>query len=442
MVHREPVTHDGMRKVIDICACERQAITKLTEALRRLTPSLRREVLQTLSQDERLSLESWMLQARREQALEGKPRPSTIATQTYAKRKACELKDTEAGLKCEDVSKKDQGNRDIDASQPTEEKPKVLHSGLLQRQKALEKMKAPKIAQNSMRGGLYHFVFLHLGCLQIISRRDRDFLKVQEFANLVSRLLKLLAANLAEKGYSIEDGVAHGTEASTVFRECFGAAALSILENEEEALVESADIRFSVSFRPLWLPRALHTHNYKITQPDLSLGLSAWRVLQEAKGETRHRSHVLWTHSPQALMQTWAGFRAAYVEVMVEGGAQRDLIEARLAPLEEEVARRQADQMEAWNRAQMAKEDVANCPRLRNRLERLQDRCSAGSEHDDTLLAPVRRLLVSWRRVQAREQSRRLPSRQLVKGATSGKRCCSPKLHRGRRHQATAAVLQ
>lgn len=339
--------------------------------LGQLQSEQRREVLEEMfSQHQRLALEQWILSKRQSHETAPK-RPVAKASQ--------------AKLQIECTAKRRSSITGADAARPIAKGEPVEQrvAGKGTPLHTAPSLRLPGLIRNPQSNGCYYFAEIALDNLRLLSRADRDLSVVMCFHRVLSEI--------REKTLSM---------ASDSLEDRFRLAVAAVLQGHAAFDARAAGLRFIVSLRPLWAARPLCTLAYSLSDSEeLETGLAARTRLMAARGCVKRRSHVLWSQPLPALASAWQNFRDAYLEVMAERGCGHGVVSKRLDAVEAEQRIRQERQLEAWNRAQMAREE-----RQQAQADRQRIRAQRHAAVEDRALRAVKGLLRRWAAREARLQ--------------------------------------
>eukprot|EP00434_Breviolum_minutum_P017681 symbB.v1.2.015606.t1/scaffold1172.1/size134038/3 len=122
-------------------------------------------------------------------------------------------------------------------------------------------------------------------------------------------------------------------------------AALSSTLSEFKVDPDSMGLKFIISLRVLWMKAPLRTPAYFVAS-QLEKGLQALDRLRKARGCARN--YVLRSVDKIELDRRWQRIRGEYLDVMLEAGCKKEVVEDRLEILDQERSSKLQEQSKRW----------------------------------------------------------------------------------------------
>jgi len=122
-------------------------------------------------------------------------------------------------------------------------------------------------------------------------------------------------------------------------------AALSSTLSEFKVDPDSMGLKFIISLRVLWMKAPLRTPAYFVAS-QLEKGLQALDRLRKARGCARN--YVLRAVDKIELDRRWQRIRGEYLDVMLEAGCKKEVVEDRLEILDQERSSKLQEQSKRW----------------------------------------------------------------------------------------------
>mmetsp|Transcript_51470 Transcript_51470/g.166936 ORF Transcript_51470/g.166936 Transcript_51470/m.166936 type:complete len:757 (+) Transcript_51470:359-2629(+) len=327
-------------------------VKRLHTLLQRLPQHKRRFILEhRLSEDQRLTLEAWILKGRM-----AKPATHQQRQSRQCRRDAL-LRATPPDCRSKQVRAHACGNSRNSWCRATKLREQRKRPRFIAPPSPLSTSASPAPARTPKRKQ-------EVGELEGLTRHFRGLglARCTYYSSEITveglRLLTKTARDpeVALRYHSALKAIQRGTSKSTGSFESRFRSALSETMAEFGVTPEIMGLKCVVSLHVLWVSRPLRTSPYSVTK-HLDEGLRAWRRLHEARGTIGHRNGVLRNHSPQELECQWARLRQEFLALASESRGRTAHVEAMLDQAQAEHAERQEKQLERWNALRMAEEE-------------------------------------------------------------------------------------